>query len=581
MALKQVLTKLIYAMTRTKNILCVTLQVSVCSVLMFSCTNKKSSAAFRSELDSLNLLEGEISLCGSDAADQFGKVSFALSCSDSVQKNFDLATALLHSFEYSEAEKTFAKVIAQDPDCLMAYWGVAMCNFHPLWEPPSQANLKKGSRVIALARSVGGDKSSKAHDYLEAIATIYDQWDSLDHATRVLKFEKASAALYEKYPADNEAAIFYALALRAAADPADKSFKKQKKAGEILEFLFQKEPNHPGIAHYIIHNYDYPELARLALPAARKYAAIASASAHAQHMPSHIFTRLGLWDEAIRSNKQSISSAQCYAENAQMKGHWDEELHGLDYLVYAYLQKGDDANARQQVEYLKTINDVFPQNFKDAYCFAAMPARYALERRDWKSASQLSLGPANFPWEKFKWERAHINFARLMGAIHLNDVETANGELKSLESIHQQLVDAKDNYKANLVNIQINIGKGWIKLAEGKSAEAIKLMNEAANMEDLTEKHPVTPGELLPARELLGDMYMAMKQPAKALEAYQSDLNRHPNRFNGMYGAGLAAEKLGHKKEAASYFDQLLALGDSERPGMADVEAFVKKHATQ
>ncbi|MFZ6012585.1 MAG: hypothetical protein ACOYXT_19735, partial [Bacteroidota bacterium] len=253
--------------------------------------------------------------------------------------------------------------------------------------------------------------------YIEAIAAIYDDWAKIDHGTRLQKYLQASQKIYERYPEDNEAAIFYALALRAAADPADKSFKNQKKAGEILNKLFLNQPNHPGIAHYIIHTYDYPELATLALPAARQYATIAAASAHAQHMPSHIFTRLGLWDESITSNTNSISAAQCYAEKTQLKGHWDEELHGLDYLIYAYLQKADDDKAREQFQYLKTITNVFPLNFKDAYSFAAIPTRYALERKDWKEAASLSLNPADFPWEKFYWEKGNLYLGRVLGAV--------------------------------------------------------------------------------------------------------------------------------------------------------------------
>ena len=292
-------------------------------VLLLSCSGKKSQEQFQRDLQSINLNRGEIALCGS-GNDQFGTVNMGLSCSDKVRENFNLATALLHSFEYAEAEKVFARVIDADPQCLMAYWGVAMCNFHPLWSPPTPSDLEKGSKTIALARTLE-NISDRESDYLEAIAAIYDQWDQLDYRTRTLKFEKASEKIYQRYPEDKEAAIFYALALRATADPTDKSFRNQKKAGEILNSILAGEPNHPGITHYIIHTYDYPELAELALPAARKYASIAAASAHAQHMPSHIFTRLGLWDESIHSNITSISAAQCYAQNMGIKGHWDDQ----------------------------------------------------------------------------------------------------------------------------------------------------------------------------------------------------------------------------------------------------------------
>lgn len=554
------------------------LQLVLCALILVSCSGKKNQDQFKSDLQALDLTRGDIALCGSENG-QFGTVAFGLSCSEKVRANFNLATSLLHSFEYTEAEKVFAKVIDEDPECVMAYWGVAMSNFHPLWAQPNQIELQKGSKVIALGRSIIEDKSMRESDYLEAIAAIYDQWESLDYKTRVLKFEKASEQVLKKFPDDNEAAIFYALALRASADPSDKTFANQRKSGKILEAIFAKEPNHPGIAHYIIHTYDYPELAELALPAARKYASIAAASAHAQHMPSHIFTRLGLWDESIQSNLNSISAAQCYAQNMNIKGHWDEELHGLDYLIYAYLQKANDDKAKEQMEYFKTIHEVFPKNFKDAYSFAAIPARYALERKNWIEAAQLELGPVDFPWEKFLWEKANVNFGRLLGSVHTNKLDAARIELRELKSIHEKLIEAKENRQANFVLIQIKASEGWIKLAEGKKVEAISLMSNAADMEDATEKDPVTPGEVVPARELLGDMYLEMGQFAKALEAYEADLKRHSKRFNGLYGAGLAAEKLGDNNKARLYYDQLIVTVDPTAKGRPELER-VKKFVT-
>jgi tetratricopeptide (TPR) repeat protein len=554
------------------------LQIPFIMFCIFSCTDKKNQVQFESNLRSLDLNRGDIALCGSENG-QFGTVEFSLSCSDKVRGNFNLAMALLHSFEYPEAEKVFAKVIDEEPDCIMAYWGAAMCNFHPLWEIPSEKELLKGARIITLARSLVENKTSRESDYLEAIATIYDQWDKLDHRTRVQKFERASEKIYIKYPNDREGAIFYALALRSAADPNDKTFTNQRKAGEILNAIFTKEPNHPGIAHYIIHTFDYPELAELGLPAARKYASIAATSAHALHMPSHIFTRLGLWDESIQSNLSSISAAQCYAQNMGIKGHWSEELHGLDYLVYAYLQKGDVNKVTEQMEYFKTINDVYPHDFRDAYSFASIPTRYSLERKNWGEAAQLKLSPEHFPWETFLWEKANITFGRLLGAVHTNKLADAKSELEQLQIIHDRLKESRENYKANLVLIQIKTSESWIKLYEGQKAEALTLMNAAADMEDATEKHPVTPGEVIPARELLGDMYLQMGESAKALEAYQADLKRHPNRFNGLYGAGLAAEKSGNIKEATHYYKQLLSIAsNSSRPELVLVKSFLRYH---
>ncbi len=537
------------------------LRAIIAIACVISCSGRENSSEFKQELASIDLVRGEITLCGS-GSDEFGSVSFTQSCSEKTKADFDLATALLHSFEYTEAEKLYARVIDQDPGCVMAYWGVAMSNFHPLWTAPTAAELEKGSKVIALARSITNDKQSRESDYLEAIATVYDDWNSLDHRTRVLKFEKASRDNYEKYPEDDESAIFYALALAAAADPSDKTFKNQKKAGEILNSIFTKRPGHPGVAHYIIHNFDSPELAELGLPAARKYASIAAASAHAQHMPSHIFTRLGLWNESIQSNINSITAAQCYAQSSGMKGHWDEELHGLDYLIYAYLQNANDEKALEQINYLNTIKEVFPVNFKDAYSFASMPSRYAVERKDWPAAAKLQLQPSTFPWDKFLWEKSNLHFARVLGLVHTGNLDEARAEAAILDSVQTTLSQQKENYKANLVLIQSRASRAWIKLKEGRKDEAVALLTEAVNMEEATSKHPVTPGEIIPARELLGDLYFEMQDYDKALQEYEADLKRHPNKFNGIFGAAVAAERTGDNVKAEKYFRAIVNLSE-------------------
>ena len=545
-------------------------------LILVSCKEKNPGPS-KKAIDEINLKRGQVISCG-PADKQFGSVEFEISCSEKVKKDFNLAIELLHSFEYDEAEKVFAKIIDEEPECAMAYWGVAMCNYHPLWTPPSEAELKKGSKAIEIASSIK-QKSKREADYIYAISLFYKDWDKVDHQTRNLNFEKSMQKLYEEYTNDKEAAIFYALALDAAADPADKSYKNQKKAGTILNALYPNEPNHPGVAHYIIHTYDYPELAELALPAARKYASVAPSSAHALHMPSHIFTRLGLWDECINSNLASVSSAQCYAQTAGIKGHWDEELHGLDYLVYAYLQKGDNHLAKEQWDYLKTINNVYPANFKVAYAFAAIPSRYLLENKMWNEAASLNLHPANFPWQNFPWQEAIVHFTRLMGSIHIGNIDLAKSELKKLNAAYDTLIRQKDSYKTNQVQIQIKASEAWMQLKDGNNKEALKLMNFAAYMEDKTEKHPVTPGEVIPAKELLGDMLLQKNNPEKALEAYEADLKKHPNRFNGLYGAGLAAEKSGNKEKANFYYRQLLTtVGqvNSARPELASVKLFLK-----
>jgi len=501
-----------------------------------------------------------------------------MSCNEKAKKNFNLAIELLHSFEYDESEKEFAKIIDETPDCAMAYWGVAMCNFHPLWNPPTEAELQKGAKAIAIANAIT-TKSSREAGYINAIGLFYKGWDKKDHHTRCLDFEKAMEQLHLNYPDDHEVAIFYALALDAAANPGDKTYANQKKAGGILNALYKAEPNHPGIVHYIIHTYDYPGLATLALPAAREYAGVAPSSAHALHMPSHIFTRLGLWDEAIGSNLKSTDAAKCYAESAAIPGHWDEELHGMDYLVYAYLQKGDNKLAEEQVSYLQTIRKVYPANFKVAYAFASIPSRYLLENKKWKEAAVLQAEPANFSWNEFPWQAAIIHFTRLLGAAHIGNIDVAKAELIKLQQLRDTLIKQKDAYKSKEVEIQIKSGEAWIQFESANKAGALQTMKLAAGMEDSTEKHPVTAGEVLPARELLGDMLLEAKQNEEALLAYETVLQKSPNRFNSLYGAGAAAEKLGDKQKATSYFKQLLTIADtakSDRPEIVAAKTFVK-----
>jgi tetratricopeptide (TPR) repeat protein len=545
---------------------------------LISC-KRKSSVPGAEVINTINLKRGKVALCGPPGK-QFGTVEFVSSCSDKAKKDFDLAIALLHSFEYDEAEKVFAKIIDKNPECAMAYWGVAMCNYHQVWPTqPTEAELEKGDKAISIAQSLT-QKSDREADYINAIALFYKDYNKVNHHIRSLNFEKAMGEVYRKYPEDKEAAIFYALALDGAADPADKSFRNQRKAGAILTSLYPGEPNHPGIVHYIIHSYDSPELAALALPAARKYASIAPASAHAQHMPSHIFTRLGLWDECITSNLASMSSARCYAESAGIKGHWDEELHGMDYLVYAYLQKAENGLAKQQYDYLKTIHEGYPVNFKDAYAFAAIPARYFLENKMWKEASGIEMHPDNFPWEKFPWQNAITHFARLLGSVHIGNMNLARAELKSLYKSYDTLTGQKDVYKANQVMIQIKTGEAWILFGEGKMNDALKLMNIAADMEDKTEKSPVTPGEVIPANELLADMLMQLNKPAEALTAYEADIKTHPNRFNGLYGAGLASERANNLEKAKYYYRQLAVIANSPTANRAELKnarLFLKK----
>lgn len=544
--------------------------------VLLACKNKNSRGS-EELVSQLNLKRGEVISCGQPDA-EFGTANFEIPGDEKTKKDFNLAVELLHSFEYDEAEKVFAKVIDESPGCAMAYWGVAMSNFHPLWNPPTGAELQKGAKAIAIANILAG-KSDRESRYINAIGLFYNDPDKKDHHTRCVDFEKAMEQLHAKYPDDREAAIFYALALDASASPTDKGYTHQKKAAGILNGLYASTPDHPGIIHYIIHTYDYPELAAMALPAARKYAQVAPSSAHALHMPSHIFTRLGLWDEAIHSNLQSVGAAQCYAEQAHINGHWDEELHGLNYLVYAYLQKGDNKSAEEKLLYLDTIKTVSPVNFKIAYAFAAIPSRYVLENKQWKEAAGLHLPQANFSWSKFPWQQAIIHFTRLLGAVHMGNPDGAKTELDKLKELRDTLIKQKDSYKAKEVEIQIKTGEAWTTFQFGNKTNALQTMKQAADMEDSIEKHPVTPGEVLPARELLGDMLLQSNQNLEALQAYEAVLKKSPNRFNSLYGAGIAAEKKGDKEKAVGYFRQLLVIVgtvNSNRAEIVTTRSFLK-----
>jgi len=528
-------------------------------------------------LDSINLLRGEILLCGDG---QFGDVDFSLSCDYDIRETFGLAISLLHSFEYAEAEKAFVQVIDADPDSAMAYWGVAMSMYHELWAPPGNKALEKGNYLLNIAATL--PMSEREQEYLGAINAYYTNWDKLNHNTRAKNMESKMEEMYNKYPDDAEVAIFYSLALRSTADPSDKEYTNQRRSGEILEALFPNQPNHPGIAHYIIHNYDYPELAHKALETARKYSDIAPGSAHAQHMPSHIFIRLGLWEESIASNLRAAAAAVCYSEETNMEGHWAQEIHALDYLVYAYLQLGDNTRANEQYEYLKAIDKIHPVGvFAIAYPFAAIPARLAIENKDWEAASQLEvLTTEQLPWEQFPWEEAIIHFARSLGASNIGNLDLAQDELAKIQSLHHELVKREDAYKSSQVMIQIKAAQAWLNFAKGNNNEAIALMQESVDMEDATEKHPVTPGEVIPARELLGDLYMAMNRPSEALETYEQDIEIHPNRFNGYYGAAIASKNSGNIDKTSYYFNKLVDLtnqSESNRPEIDEAIAFLNK----
>ena len=517
-----------------------------------------------------------------DASEKLGDVNFVTSCTPAAQKQFNRAVAWLHSFEYEEAEKAFSEVAASDPRCGIAYWGVAMTSYHPLWAAPTPDELKRGWNAIEKAKTIGA-QTQRERDYIDALELFYKDSDKLDHRTRTFAYHEAMKRLYANNPADQEAGVFYALTLITTGTMSnDKTYAREKEAAQILNSVLARQPQHPGVAHYLIHSYDYPPLAELALPAARSYAKIAPASAHAQHMPSHIFIRLGLWPEAIRSNLDAEASAKAFAARHKMAGAWDEQLHAMDYLAYAYLQSAQDKQALAVLDEVKSLRSVEPQTFKVAYAFAAIPARYALERKHWDEATKLTLPPNTvgmFPWQKFRWAEAHIHFARAIGFARTGEVASARQEIDQLAAVRDALVIGKGEFDwAKQVDIERQIAAAWLAYTEGKQDEALKLMRAVADLDDATDKHPVTPGAILPAREQLGELLLELKQPSAALQEFETSLRSTPGRFNGIYGAARAANLAADQKKARSYYEKLIALtqqADTPRPEINEAKAFL------
>jgi tetratricopeptide (TPR) repeat protein len=503
---------------------------------------------------------------------KFGKVNFAISCEASVQPGFNHAVAILHSFGYEKAPGAFAGVAEKDPACGMAYWGLAMTYYHPIWEPPNPTALKQGWAAVERAKSAGA-KTQRERDYIAAIEVFYKDSDKLDHRTRALAYEKAMEQLQVRYPDDREAAIFYALAVRGNAPPGDKTYANQKKAGAILEKAFAEQPEHPGLAHYIIHCYDYPTLADRALDAARRYSKIAPDSPHALHMPSHIFTRLGYWQESIESNLASAAAAQ--EDGAQ-----GDQVHAMDYLVYAYLQGAQDVEAKKVFEAVPPPRQSDPVYFAGLYAIASMPARYAVERHRWAEAAALTLPLHLFPGGRLAWTEANIHFARALGSSRVGGIEAAQNSLQQLTSLRDTLIQANEKYWAEQLDIQRETVTAWLTWAEGKKEEALRQMRSAADHEDATDKHSVTPGAIVPARELLGEMLLESNQLIQALVAFEATLGTAPNRFNALSGAARAAQLSGDREKARSYYARLLAIcdhADGDRPELQDARTYLAK----
>jgi tetratricopeptide (TPR) repeat protein len=505
-----------------------------------------------------------------EVGEKLGTVHFATSCNEAVQKEFNRAVALLHSFQFSRAIEGFNAVLGEDATCAIAYWGIALSD----WSNPFAAGLKDKSQLQLGRQSAErgktvGARTERERAYLAAVGRLYGDFERTPQRARLLAYRDAMRDLAANYPQDHEAQIFYALALAASEDPADKTYADSLKAGAILEKLFAEEPTHPGLAHYIIHTYDVPALAERALVAAQRYSQIAPDAPHALHMPSHTFTRTGNWQESIDSNVAAAAAAR-------REGQGAEELHATDYEIYAYLQTGQDEAAGRIIISLPEIASRFDPKLMISgaggpsagyFALAAIPARYALERRDWKQAAQLA--PHETP---FAYADAMTWFSRGLGAARLGQAAAANESARALRQIRERLVMRSENYWARQVEIQKLAVEAWAALAAGKKEEALRRMKSAAELEDGTEKSAVTPGPLAPARELLGEMLLQMHEPAQALEQFEATLKKEPGRFRSLYGAAHAAQQSGNRDASQRYFRELLNVcARADKPGRSEI----------
>ena len=478
---------------------------------------------------------------------KLGTVKFATSCDPKLQADFERALAMLHSFWWSATEKAFDDLFAKDPTCAIAAWGYASILMgNPLaGVGAAPADAKKAQAALEKARMIGA-RTERENDYIAAVSAYYENWDNKPEKERQLARSKAYEALAAKYPNDDEAQIFNALYIAATQSQADQTYGAYLKAASILEPYFKKYPDHPGVAHYLIHSYDAPPIAQQGLAAARVYAGIAPAAPHALHMPSHIFTRVGAWEESAATNLRSMQVAKA--------GEIDEGYHGADYAVYAFLQLGRDEDARRTMEEAMSMKSKTTR-FVWTYAYAAMPARMAIERGDWATAKQLPVTTTNAPFTD-----ALTYYARALGAARSGDVAAAEKEAAGLAEMHKKLDEAKNRYWATEVEVQRLTIAAWIAHKGGNAEEGLKLMRAAADLEDKNEKHIVTPARILPARELLGEMLFEQKQPAAALKEFEASQLREPNRFRNYWDSARAAEAMGDRAKATAYYQKLLAL---------------------
>jgi tetratricopeptide (TPR) repeat protein len=510
--------------------------------------------------------------------EQLGQVSFTVSCNASAQGEFNRAMALFHSFWFKPAIASFQKVLQLDPGCGMADWGIAFMSMgNPFAWPANPKAMQAAAAAMADAERVGA-KTEREGDYIAALGTFFKDWETIEFRPRAVALQKAMESLAARYPHDDEAQILCALVLDATVLPTDKTYANQLKAAAILEPLFKKYPQHPGVAHYLIHTYDYAGLAEKGLPSARAYGHIAPSVPHALHMPSHIFARLGMWHEMIESNLSSYQAAGNELSVKTMNVGTYDTLHAMDYLEFGELQLAQDRAARRVVDEVAAIQRVNVENFVSAYAFAAIPSRFALERGDWGSAALLKLSPADLAWSKFPQAEAVLVYARGLGAARIGDVTGAQADLERLRALKDAMIAAKIGYWPGQADFQINALDAWIALAEKRNDDALHLMRAAADAEEATDKHPVSPGNVVPSRQLLGEMLVAVGQPQQALAEFERSLKRDPNRFRAVYGAARAAEAAGNRLLAGDYYSKLQSLArdsDSERPELVQARVFL------
>ena len=501
--------------------------------------------------------------------EQLGRVLFKTSCSPDAQKQFERALAMLHSFFFPETIKTFSAIPETDPSCAIAYWGIAISQRpNPLVPPFDAASLKRGLEAIEKGEAIGA-KTERERDWLAALKAFYKDYGTVDQDTRTKNYEKAMAALAKKYPGDVEAKIFWALALNETFD--HKSMAPLVKAIQILEPLDRKYPDHPGITHYLIHSYDFAPIATRGVPAANKYAKIASSAPHALHMPSHIYSMVGMWEASIAANTRTVAASNEYAARNKLDGIYGAIPHSWDFMQYAYLQLGRDSEAKGLTEEVAGVKKIFASRYVTECGAAAVAARYMLERQDWKGAATLQV----LDIVKAPQAQAITHFARALGAARSDDLTAAQVDIDKLKELRTALEKASQPYWAGQVEVQILAAQAWVAEAQGTKEDALKFMRAAADLEDASEKHVAMENRLYPMRELLGDMLMAQGQAKSALREYEASMKNTPMRLRGFYGAAKAAEASGETKKARDYFGKLASLtrkADSDRPELREMK---------